>query len=258
MESYKVSLLSGAESQGLLSVPGIHTDGRHPESTMMREIRIFQKLVFLPLMEAQAEQLRFTGEEQVVWSELCKTQASSEVESELDEEELSAWYNLSQGSSTGQGDELPKSVLLNPIKTRRNNGLYRFAAPENLSLFQLMAKFLHDARDSELVRKHPRVPLEFMKFKRVKFCGVTFGSQAWGQGKDMHIVARFSLTPAGSAGETARTKTLLRPGRILYFIQVDWIVSHAHAIELEVVSCRYAVCRWYDLRENADSITDTL
>ena len=50
----------------------------------------------------------------------------------------------------------------------------------------------------------------------------------------------------------------MRPGRILYFIQVDWIVSHAHAIELEVVSCRYAVCRWYDLRKNADSITDTL
>ncbi len=75
----------------------------------------------------------------------------------------------------------------------------------------------------------------------------------------MNIVARQNLRRV-TAGDSSLAKTLTRlhPGRVVYFIKVDLIVSHQLAIKLDTVSCHYAVCRWHDLKKSGYTLAETL
>ncbi len=224
---------------------------------MFREIRIYQKLAFLPQTTSGhlEDQFNFTDDELQAWSALCKIK-DTQVENEVDEDELFAWYKLSQSASTGRGDELPHAKLLNPFQNRRNGGMYAFA--KDVELYRLLSTFVIDSFETVV-----KLPLEFKKFKRAKFGGAIFGSQAWGKGKDMNFVARQNvrrvaaeLASADEDSKRASTLTRLRPGRVLYYIRVELITSHTLAIETRTLSCHFAVCQWYQLHMDAETLAE--
>ena len=225
---------------------GYHTDGRCPETTMMRQIRHFQRLAMLP----DTADLDFSAAELKTWLTVSRTKATSEAECDIDEDDLIEWSDISSALRPGEGHELKTASCISEVKgSKREQGLHRFDSDENRELKSLVTAFIAALEPSKFKTTFLRLPSTFRKFKRVQFCGETFCSSLWRQGKDADVLVR---------KPSASRYTSLCPAFVQFYIQVDMIVSHPHALQLETRCCRFAACQWYTSQQTASRLVDTV
>ena len=91
---------------------GIHTDGRCPQKTMMREVRIYQKLIDLPF----SDDFKFTDNQKRIWTSMTHRDGSNDQLSPMSDRQLDEWYLCSQLYRHSHGHEISSAKLLNEQK----------------------------------------------------------------------------------------------------------------------------------------------
>jgi hypothetical protein len=155
----------------------------------------------------------------------------------VSEDELLEWYRISQVKQFADGHELPGAVMLSPIKVRKRNS-HDLNNANNATLKTLLQLFYSKLPSISLLKAHrtrDALPLYVQKFKRVRFGGETFASSAWRGGRDKYILTRWLFG----------NRSVMVPGFVDFFVQLEWITSPQLSLDQQSVTCRYAICRWF-------------
>ena len=163
--------------------------------------------------------------------------------------DLDEWYLCSQLFKRSHGSEIADAKLFNEVKgRRRNNNQHLFSSQPGLRDLVSTALCGPGCDCGSAMSMAPRIPAHFKKYKRLKFAGQTFGSSLWRRGSDSDMLCRWRT------GSEEEDTSMLFPGNIQYFIEVDVVTSHPSSLQVQTQTHRYVVCKWYQSKTIADDL----